>query len=138
MNTIRSNVLTPYSLHDMRLISCEIHGDDLILYSQSGMVKTMPPFGQPDGHIEFHQVDWDFSYAYLFDFCDNCGTFPAEKKHLKDFLKTDLPNGSFEVVDETYGYNQSHFGGYFFCGCELKECMLQIYHHGDMVYVTEE
>lgn len=138
MNTIRQNIMTPYSLHDMKLISFEIQKDDLTLFSQSGMIKTLPPFGQPDGHIEFHQVDWDFSYVYIFDFCGNSGQFQAEKKFLKDFLKSDFQDASFEIIDETYGYNQSHFGGYFSKGCDVKECMIQIYHHGDMVYVTEE
>ena len=138
MNTIRPNVQTPYSLHDMNLTSFEIQKDILVLHSQSGMMKTTLPFGHPDGHIEFHQVDWDFSYAYLFDFCGNSGTFSAEKKLLKDFLQNDFKNACFEVIDETFGYNQSHFSGYLSQGCFLKECMIHIYHHGDMVYVTEE
>ena len=138
MNTIRTNIQTPYSLHDMSFASHEIQGNTLTLHSQTGMVRTMPPFKQPDGSLVFHQVDWDFSYAYIFDFCGNSGTFQAEKKFLKDFLKKDFQNAAFEVVDETFGYNQSHFGGHLSKGCDYKEVMIHIYHHGDMVYVTEE
>lgn len=138
MNTIRSNIQTPYSLHDMAFSSYEILGSTLTLHSQTGMVRTVPPFKQPDGSLVFHQVDWDFSYAYIFDFCGNSGTFQAEKKFLKDFLKKDFQEAMFEVVDETYGYNQSHFGGHLSKGCDYKEVMIHIYHHGDMVYVTEE
>ena len=138
MNTIRANIQTPYSLHDMNLTSFEIQKNTLTLHSQSGMIKTTPPFSHPDGSIEFQQVDWDFSFVYLFDFCGNSGTFSAEKKFLKDFLQNDFKDAFFEVIDETYGYNQSHFGVYLSKGCELKECMIHIYHHGDMVYVIEE
>lgn len=138
MNTIRSNIQTPYSLHDMSLTSFEIQGNTLTLHSQTGMLRTTPPFRQPDGSLVFQQVDWDFSYAYIFDFCGNSGTFQAEKKFLKDFLKSDFHDAAFEVIDETYGYNQSHFCGYLTKGCDLKEVMIHIYHHGDMVYVTEE
>lgn len=32
----------PYSLHDMNVIEFEIRGDDLIMRTQSGMVRTAP------------------------------------------------------------------------------------------------
>ncbi|MBQ9992638.1 MAG: hypothetical protein IJP33_04335 [Firmicutes bacterium] len=54
--TLRKNFETAYSLHDMNVIAIEAVGEDVILRTQSGMVKTTPPYSQPDGYIEFHNV----------------------------------------------------------------------------------
>ena len=45
---IRENILTAYSLHDMNIISVDIVGNDIILRTQSGLVETVFPYGQPD------------------------------------------------------------------------------------------
>ena len=44
---IRENILTAYSLHDMNIISVDIVGNDIILRTQSGLVETVFPYGQP-------------------------------------------------------------------------------------------
>ena len=54
--TIRHNINAPYSLHDMNVIDFEVSGDDIIMRTQSGMVKTGNPCRQIDGHVEFHDV----------------------------------------------------------------------------------
>lgn len=54
--TIRENINAAYSLHDMTVISFEVMEDDIIMRTQSGMVKTTPPYPQPDGYVEFHNV----------------------------------------------------------------------------------
>lgn len=38
--TIRHNIRVPYSLHDRNVIAFEVNGDDVIMRTQSGMVKT--------------------------------------------------------------------------------------------------
>ena len=48
---IRENILTAYSLHDMNIISVDIVGNDIILRTQSGLVETVFPYGQPDGYV---------------------------------------------------------------------------------------
>lgn len=50
--TIRHNIKTPYSLHDMNVITFEVNGDDLTIRTQSGMVQTTAPYRQPDGHVK--------------------------------------------------------------------------------------
>ena len=135
--TIRNNIHPPYSLHDMNVIDFEATGNTLIMRTQSGIVKTTPPFGQPNGSIEFHNVQWDFSYAYLLDFTGNVGSFSGEKLFLKDFIEKFKPFG-FNVMDETYGYNTAKFSGYLLYNRRHYECFIEIYHEGDMIYVTDE
>ena len=40
--TIRNNIHDPYSLHDMNVTAFEVTGDDIIMRTQSGMVKPRP------------------------------------------------------------------------------------------------
>jgi len=56
---------------------------------------------------------------------------------LKNFLAKNAPFG-FSVMDETFGYNQTKLGGYLLSEGRHNECILEIYHQGDMVYFTEE
>ena len=135
--TIRSNIHPPYSLHDRHIIDFDVEGDDVIMRSETGLVETTPPYGQPDGYVVFHGVRWDFSYVYLLDFTGNVGTFTGEKMFLKDFIAQRRPFG-FSIMDETYGYNTTHFSGYLLHNRHYYECMMEIYHEGDMVFVTEE
>ncbi len=134
--TVRNNINTPFSLHDMNVIALDIAGDDLILRTQGGMLKTTNPQVQIDGHIEFQNVQWDFSYAYLLDFAGNVGTFTGEKMYLKDFIEK-YNALAFSVVDETYGYNMTKYSGYLTCGHRQYECSIEIYHEGDMEFVDE-
>ena len=59
IKTVRGNICAPYSLHDMNVIAFEAEGDTIIMHTQSGMCRTIPPLGQPDGHVEFYGVQWD-------------------------------------------------------------------------------
>lgn len=105
--------------------------------TQSGMVKATPPYNQPDGYVEFYEVCWDYSYVYLLDHTGNVGAFTGKKMFLKDFI-ADNPNPNFCVMDETYGYNSTHYSGYITIAGAFYECFIEIYHEGDMVFVTEE
>ena len=102
---IRENILTAYSLHDMNIISVDIVGNDIILRTQSGLVETVFPYGQPDGYVEFQNVRWDYSFVYLLGVTGNVGTFTGEKMFLKDFISRFTPFG-FSVMDETYGHSR--------------------------------
>ena len=135
--TIRNNINTAYSLHDMNVIAFEVTDNDIVMRTQSGMVKTTPPLGQPDGYVEFHNVQWDYSYAYLLDFTGNTGTFKGEKIFLKDFINRYTQFG-FSIMDETYGYNMTKYNGYLLSCRQHYECVIEIYHEGDMVFVAEE
>ena len=134
--TIRENVHIPYSLHDMNVIAFEVDEDTVVMRTQSGMIKTEGLSSQVDGHVIFENVQWDFSYVYLLDFTGNIGTFTGEKMFLKDFIAM-FYNAGFSVMDETFGYNQSRFTGYLSMNRTVRECSIEIYHEGSMIYVEE-
>lgn len=134
--TVRNNIETPYSLHDMNVIAFEVTGDNVIMRTQSGIVRTIPPFLQADGYVEFHGVRWDFSFVYFLSVTGNVGAFQGRKMFLKDFLK-DFPVFGFSVMDTTYGYNQTKYSGYLTANRGHCECIIEIYHEGDMVFVEE-
>ena len=135
--TIRENICTEYSLHDMNVIAFEVIDDDIVMRTQSGMIKTIEPLGQPDGYVEFHDVRWDFSYAYLMDSTGNTGTFTGKKMYLKEFIDKFKTFG-FSIMDETYGYNMTKYNGFLIANRKHYECIIEIYHEGDMVFVAEE
>ena len=118
----------------MNVIAFEVNGNDIVMRTQSGMVKTTPPFSQVDGYVEFHNVQWDFSFVYLLGVTGNEGIFTGEKMFLKDFISRSAPFG-FSVMDETYGYNTTRFSGYLSSSREHHECFIDIYHEGDMMFV---
>lgn len=135
--TLRANILAPYSLHDMTVTSLEADKNELILRPQSGMIKVSAPCRQVDGHVVFHQVAWDFSYAYLLDYSGNAASFHGEKMPLRDFITSFTPLG-FTIMDETYGYNTTKYTGYLAHDKQHLECMLEIYHEGDMLFLASE
>ena len=135
--TIRDNMNTPYSLHDMNVFEFEVSGKDIIMKTQSGIVETSSLAKQVEGYVEFHNVQWDFSYVYLLGVTGNVGTFTGKKMFLKDFIDNYTQFG-FSIMDETYGYNMTKYCGYLLAGKQHCECIIEIYHEGDMVFVAEE
>ena len=133
----RENICVPYSLHDMNVIALEADGNKLTMRTQSGMVKTTPPYCQLDGYVEFYDVQWKWSFAYLLGVTGNTGTFTGEKMFLKDFISKYKQFG-FSIMDETFGYNMTKYNGYLLSNREHHECIIEIYHEGDMVYVADE
>lgn len=140
--TLRNNVTNlPYSLHDSAIIGLIISDNKLTMRLQSGFIVNSEPFSQVNGEVVFENVDWDFSYIYLISYkdvlCGNVGHFSGEKISLWDFI-TKKKQFNIDVVDETYGYNLSKFGGYIFLEGNTYECMMEIYHLGDMKYLENE
>lgn len=135
--TVRDNINTAFSLHDMTVTAFDVSGEDIVMKTQSGMVETTAPYRQLDGFVEFHGVRWDFSYVYLLGVTGNIGTFTGEKLFFKDFLEKYKQFG-FSVMDETYGYNMTKYTGFLLSNRQHCECIIEIYHEGDMVFVTEE
>lgn len=133
---IRENIHTAYSLHDMNVTGFEVHDNDIIMRTQSGMVKVSEPCLQVDGHVEFQGVDWDFCFVYLLDIIGNEGAFRGEKMMLKDFIQKYQCFG-FSIIDEVYGYNRTKYWGWLTANRETVECIIEIYHAGDMIFVDE-
>ena len=135
--TVRENLHPPYTLHDMNVIALNVKGNTLIMRTQSGIIDTAPPCRQVGGFVEFHGVQWDFCYVYLLGVTGNTGGFTGEKLFLRDFL-AGVDSFGFSVMDETYGYNMSKLSGFLLYDRRHCECILEIYHEGDMVFVEEE
>ena len=133
---IRENINTEYSLHDMNVIAFEIHENDLVMKSQSGMIKVSEPCQQVDGHVEFQDMDWDFCYVYIFDETRNVGNFKGRKMMFQDFVQQ-YPTFSFSIIDEVYGYNKTKYWGWLTANRTTKECIVELYHKGDMFFVDE-
>lgn len=134
--TIRHNIHAPYSLHDMNVFAFDVSGNDIVMRTQSGIIKAGKPYSQIDGHVEFHDVRWDYSYAYLLDFSGNTGTFRGEKMFFKDFIDR-FPQFGFCIMDETYGFNMTKYSGYLTAQGNHYECIIEIYHEDDMVFVDD-
>lgn len=134
--TIRQNINAPYSLHDINVTAFEVTGNDIIMRTQSGMIKTGNPCTQVDGQVKFYDVQWDFCYVYLLSVTGNVGTFSGEKLSFRDFLDR-FPVFGFCVMDETYGFNMTRYTGYLTTKGMFCECTVEIYHEGDMVFVDE-
>lgn len=128
-----------YSLHDMHITDIEFSGSTLKMEFPCGIVEIGSPCRQTEGKafVKFKGVDPDFSYVYILDFCGNTGSFTGEKLSLKDFI-SDFSDKSFEVIEETYGYNRSKFSGFLSIDTDIRECVIEIYHLGNMEYIIEE
>lgn len=135
--TIRNNInFLPYSLHDRRVCALEASGDTLTLRFSDGLTKISDPCELVEGCIVFDHVDWDFCCASVMEVSAG-GRITGERLSLTDFIAR-YPAPNFEIVDETYGYNQSKFAGFLSIGEDLPECVIEIYHPGSMRYITEE
>ncbi len=134
--TIRENILAPYSLHDMNVIEFQIHDNDLVMKTQSGIIRTEGLSSQVDGWVEFQNVDWDFCYIYLLDGLGNICHFHGEKMMLRDFIEQ-TPVFGFSIIDEVYGFNQTKYMGYITYQRMCRECIIEIYHRGDMIFVEK-
>jgi len=122
----------PYSLHDMNVIEFEVNGDNLIMRTQSGMVRTAPNWDQVDGYLEFFDVNWKYSYATICEgYYGNLGTYENKiftKMYLKDFI-AEFQIAGFSITDEYYGQNRALYSGYFAKGDFTGECTIEIYHN---------
>ena len=88
-------------------------------------------------NILFEGVDLDFSNIYVMTiFGVNHGKIKGHKYSLKKFIKK-YKKADIEIVDETYGYNQSKFSGYLYTEEGDLEIMIELYHVGGMYYLMD-
>ena len=140
--TIRKNITDiPYSLHDAEVNGIDVAGKTLTLHFKNGYVQNEEPYDDVKGTVEFAGVDWDFSFVCVYkckEFTlEHTGAIEGEKQMLKDFAEN-FVDETFEIVDETFGYNETKLEGYLYCGDDTFECSIGIYHMGDMSYLVEE
>ena len=137
--TIRNNITDlPYSLHDAVVTGIELAGDKVTFRFAEGFFE--PSEGdcrRVIGSVEFENVDWDFCNAYVLNSAKNEGSFRGRKMSLKVFADK-YKSLRFEIISETYGYNKSTFSGWLWLKNKPKECILELYHSGDMRYVVDQ
>lgn len=137
---IRKNVVDlPYSLHDAKVNKLTIEEENIVLYFSRGFYKPVDNDCLPvkGAEISIQGLDLDFCHVYLLDTAGGCGKITGEKISLEEFARR-FPVIDFEIIDETYGYNQSNFSGYLYNAGDIKECIMEMYHLGDMRYITED
>ena len=133
--TIREPIHAEYTLHELDITAPEINGRELKFRTQTGTIKTAA--GRPvEGYVEFHDVDWGYCYIYLFDSNGNVGSFSGEKKYLIHFLE-ERKGVSFTVASEVYGEKRTKYFGFLLTGGKRLECIIEIYHEGDMAFIHE-
>lgn len=135
--TVRNNIEFPYTLHDMNVCGLDVSDDNIIMRTQTGIVEVGDPCRQVEGDVKFYGVQWDFSYVYLLGVNGNVGSFTGEKMYIRDFIDRYKQFG-FSIMDETYGYNMTKFCGFLLANRQHCECIIEIYHEGDMVFISEE
>lgn len=119
----------PYSLHDMNVTAFEVNGNTITIKTQSGLVRTAPCWDQTDGYVEFHDVEWKWCHARVYEgFSGSTGPFTGRKMPLKDFI-SGFQNAGFSVMDTYYGENRAAFTGFLFKDDTMSECMIEIYCH---------
>jgi hypothetical protein len=133
---IRENIICPYGLHDMNTTRFEVCNKDILMRLQSGMYKISDPVKQVEGYVKFCDVDFDFCFVTIINELVNEGPITGEKMSFLNFINR-YQNFSFEIIDEVYGYNKTKFWGWLSAGGDLKECIIEFYHFGDMIFVDE-
>ncbi|MDD4844125.1 MAG: hypothetical protein PHU31_07315 [Anaerotignum sp.] len=137
----RKNIVgLPYSLHDARVNKIKIEAEKIVISFHYGFFEpTNGDLLSVKGNvaISITGFDLDFCVVYLMDCWKDFGKFTGEKLSLEEFINR-FPAIDFEIIDETYGYNQSKFSGYLYTKKEMKECFIEIYHFGDMKYILED
>ncbi len=116
----------------MNVIEFEIKGDNLVMRTQSGMVRTAPNWDQVDGYLEFLDVNWEYCYATVCEgYYGNLGIYEGKtfkKMHLKDFI-AEFQNAGFSIMDEYYGQDRALYTGYLHKRDFTGECTIEIYHN---------
>ena len=113
----------PYSLHDAYILEVRLEGDTLRL------------------DVEITGLEWDSSHAYVMEYrgvlCGNRGPFTSRKMAVEDFLKT-YPQGTLDIMDETYGYRQVKLDGFLNLTGRCLEFRLELYYSGEFRYLLKE
>lgn len=125
----------PYSLHDMRVNRMERVGEHLRLYFEYGYVEIREEGRQVDGNLLIENVSMNFSDVYFLSANGAYGNFRGQRMEFGQFLET-YTDFSFEIVGETYGYNEVVYRGYLSLPDRenLIEMMLSLYYTGNIVY----
>ena len=122
----------PFSLHDRRVVSILRDDNDIRLIMSNGLAARDEE--RVEGHVLIENVDFDNCGAYILSQYGREGVFRGYKHGLHEFIDN-FKDAEFEIIDDTYGYNTTKLQGFLYSGKSCRECMLDIYHYGNMYYV---
>lgn len=143
VNKKRDNIHLPYSLHDSQIKSFDVFDDVLKIRFESGITSSIEPYEVVDASLLFSGVDYDFTSIYVLTYSSirsgNNGKFTGLKMSLKAYIEDPkFEDCKLEIIDETYGYNQTKLAGFMNHEQKISEFFLEIYHHGDMEYIVAD
>ena len=129
----------PYSLHDMKISNIEAVGENVRLYFDNGYICMQEDFPQVDGNILLEGVDFDASYIHFLSENGAYGDFNGEKISILEFVKC-YKDFSFEIIDETHGYNTVVYSGYLSLPKRepLIDATFSFYYTGNIVYELKD
>lgn len=136
---IKPNLVLPISLHDAVITSIELTDanskiiDDAISLKFSGgfyLVADNKVQVTGEATLTLTGIDFDFSSVY---YCKD------NERHEVTFdnLAKDVCKYRLEVIDETYGYNQSKFGCFLYKEDSCYWVEMEIYHFNEAIYEWE-
>ncbi len=134
----KPNPILPVSLHDARVQKIAMRrgekplSGELVLYFPEGIRAEMKGKWDITGSAEVRLggIDWDFSGIRYYE-----GDSVTERSF--EEFSADLKESSWEIVEESYGYNRSVFAGYRYRDGFFRVEM-EIYHFKETVYFYED
>lgn len=144
LQSIKLNTNSDYSLHDSRINHLVIEENTLSFKFSSGFYKIEEPTLQINAmycSVIFEDIDWDNSSVYVFrysnDLPESNSDFTGRKYSISDYIKImERENHELDIVNESYGYNQSYYSGYIMRGETILEFKLEIHHLGHRSYLV--
>ncbi|NLM34840.1 MAG: hypothetical protein GX206_05315 [Clostridiales bacterium] len=133
---IKPNLVLPISLHDAVITSIEIapatseliDGTLTFKFSEGFyLVEENKVEVSGEATLKFTGIDFDFSSVYY------CKENERQEVTFAD-LARDANMYRLEVVDETYGFNQSKFGCSLFKEDFIYWVEIEIYHFNETIY----
>lgn len=135
--TIRKETKSDYSMHDMRIAGYKKEGSSLEIKLNPGIIKIKPPCDIVEGYVEFENVDWAVSYAYVINLTNTDWDIKGKKYKLEDFIEK-YEGQKFNILDECHGTNIIKLSGYLSEGSNINECFIEIVYMGNLKYHTEK
>lgn len=136
----KPNVYLPISLHDARvsefqIVPASINKQDgmIIFIFENGFKITSDAEVYQTGRaiVKFSGIDFDFSHVY---YCKE-----SHKREISfEELAKEIKNNSFDVLDESYGYNLSKLVGNMTTQDNWHDVEIEIYHFNETIYEWED
>lgn len=133
---IKPNLVLPVSLHDCCISNIIIDKNDIIFEIEEGIIHILD-----SGEVEktgqakviFPEVDVDFCKIYITDVSGN-----QKQWEIREFIEKMNTNPiTITILDETYGYNQSHFSCIMMEDEDGYNFNISFYHFGEVKYIWE-